>query len=217
METNEINSCLMLAVNLITPVDMAYIFDKADLKDTGIELDSHITLLYAQSKILPWKNIISDIKDILGDLEYDKFLENYCKNQVSHKVLDIFDLESFENDSDYIVLKLKKNFELFGTLSLINKGLRVQYDVQSDFNQYTPHVSLAELEKGMASKYLRDEKLLSVLEDTYINFEDLILSYGKSNEPGDRKQYFLTQFKCVDRFFRVKDLEKENIEILKEN
>lgn len=214
--TNELNSCLMLAVNLMTPVDLAYVFDAPDLKDTGIELDSHITLLYAQGKELPRKNIIQDLRDILGDQDYDDFLEVYCKNQVFHKALDIFDLGSFENDSDYIILKLKKNFELWNKVSLINKGLRVQYGVLSDFDTYTPHVSLAELNPGTARKYLESEKLMTVLEDSYINFEDLILSYGKSNEPEDRKQYYLTNFKAIDRYFRIAGLKKTNAEILKE-
>lgn len=214
METNELNSCFMLAVNLMTPVDLAYVFDSDDLKDTGIELDSHITILYAQGKEIPRQNIISDIKDILNN--YDEFIDNYCKNTVFYKALDIFDLGSFENDSDYIVLKLKKEFDLFGKLSLINKGLKVQYNVSSDFDQYNPHVSLAELKPGEAKKYIDSEKLKTVLEDTYVNFEDLIISYGKSNELKDRKQYFLTQFKCVDRYFRIIDLRKTNNEILKE-
>ena len=214
--TNELNSCLMLAVNLMTPVDLAYVFDAPDLKDTGIELDSHITLLYAQEKELPRKNIIQDLHDILGDKEYDDFLDLYCKNTVFHKALDIFDLGNFENDSDYIILKLKKNFDLFGKLSLINKGLRVQYNVSSDFDTYTPHVSLAELNSGTARKYLESENLKTVLEDSYINFEDLILSYGKSGEPDDRKQYYLTNFKAVDRYFRIAGLKKINDEILKE-
>lgn len=214
--TNELNSCLMLAVNLMTPVDLAYVFDAPDLKDTGIELDSHITLLYAQSKELPRKNIIQDLRDILGESEYDNFLNVYCKNTVFHKVLDIFDLDYFENDSDYIILKLKKNFELFDKINLINKGLRVQYKVLSEFDTYTPHVSIAELEPGKAKKYLESEKLKTVIEDSYINFEDLILSYGKTNEPKDRKQYYLTNFKAVDRYFRITGLEKANTEILKE-
>lgn len=214
MDTNsEINSCLMLAVNLMTPVDLGYIFDVPDLKDTGVELDSHITLLYAQGKEIPKDNIIPDIKDII---DYNDFINVYCKNKVSYKALDIFDLSSFENDSDYIILKLKKNFDLYNKLSLINKGLRIQYGVSSEFDQYTPHVSLVELKPGTAKKYLTNDNLKLVLDDTYINFEDLMISYGKTNEK-DRKQYFLTQFKCVDRYFRIRELEKANEEMLKED
>jgi hypothetical protein len=196
----------MLAVNLMTPVDLGYIFDVPDLKDTGIELDSHITLLYAQGKEIPKDNIIQDLKDMI---DYYDFINTYCKNQVFHKVLDIFDLGSFENDSDYIILKMKRNFDLYNKLSLINKGLRIQYGVSSDFDQYTPHVSLAELKPGTAEKYLTNENLKLVLNDTYVNFEDLMISYGKTNEK-DRKQYFLTHFKCVDRYFRIRELEKAN-------
>lgn len=212
MDNSEINSCLMLAVNLMTPVDLGYIFDVPDLKDTGVELDSHITLLYAQGKEIPKDNIIQDLRDIL---DYNDFINVYCKNKVFYKALDIFSLSSFENDSDYIILKLKKNFDLYNKLNLINKGLRVQYGVSSDFDQYTPHISLAELNPGTAEKYLNSDNLKAVLEDSYVNFEDIMISYGKSNEP-DRKQYFLTQFKCVDRFFRIRELERANEEMLRE-
>ena len=88
--------------------------------------------------------------------------------------------------------------------------------MSSDFDTYTPHVSLAELNSGTARKYLESENLKTVLEDSYINFEDLILSYGKSGEPDDRKQYYLTNFKAVDRYFRIAGLKKINDEILKE-
>ena len=42
-DKNEINSCLMLAMNLSTPVSLGCVFKEEDLKDTGVELDSHIT------------------------------------------------------------------------------------------------------------------------------------------------------------------------------
>lgn len=218
METTktELNSCLMLAVNLVTPIDLAYIFDKPDLKDTGLELDSHITILYAAGRELPRLNLLPNFKDILGETEYLDFLDVYCKNQVQHKVLDIFDLGSFDNDSSYIVLKMKKEFNLYDKLSLLNKGLRLLYSVSSDFDSYNPHVSLAELKPGLSEKYLGDEKLMAVLEDSYVSFEDILLSYGLPNEPGDRKQYYLTNYKAVDRYFRIHDLEKTNETILKE-
>ena len=88
--------------------------------------------------------------------------------------------------------------------------------MSSDFDTYTPHVSLAELNPGTARKYLESENLKTILEDSYINFEDIILSYGKSGEPEDRKQYYLTNFKAVDRYFRIAGLKKTNEDILKE-
>lgn len=208
----EINSCLMLAVNLDTPVDLGSIFDSEDYKDTGIELDSHVTLLYAQDKEIPKNNIISDIKIIL-DYEYDKFIRLCSEVENSRPVLDLFELSSFSNDSDYVILKLRKDCKEYEYFRLINKGLRTKYDVSSNFPDYTAHITLAELEKGKAEKYLNSNKLNRVLDDTYFNFEDLMISYGPSNTPVDRRQYFLTQFSCVDRYFRLATLKKNNDEL----
>lgn len=209
MENTEINSCLMWAVNLITPVDLSSVFDEDDLKDTGVEIDSHITLLYAQGKTIERKNLLDDILTILGAENYDIFID-MCKNKDEElNLLDMFELGSFENDSDYIVLKLKKDTKIFNLLSLINKGLRTKYGVSSDFDNYTPHLTLAELNPGTASKYLNSETLNLILADTTFKFEDLVISYGTSNEE-DRKQYFLTQFSCVDRYFRLQHLKEDN-------
>lgn len=212
MENKEINSCLMLGVNLMTPVDLSCVFDTTDLKDTGIEIDSHITLLYAQGKIIDRFSIMPDIKIILGDEDYYKLL-NLCKKECTFKVLNFFDLSSFENDSDYIVLKLKRNTDFFSRLSNINKGLRNKYDVSSEFSNYTPHISLAELQPGTAKKYLESENLKLILKETYLDFEDVFISYGGSNEV-DRKQYFLTKFKCLDRYFRLQKLKVSNEELM---
>ena len=48
----------MLACNLLTPISLGSIFLDDDLKDTGIELDSHITILYAQDKIIDKAEIL---------------------------------------------------------------------------------------------------------------------------------------------------------------
>lgn len=214
MDNNEINSCLMWAVDLETPVDFGSIFDLADLKDTGIELDSHITLLYAQGKTIERDSLLDDIKNILNPNDYQNFYE-LCKEVNQEEVLDFFDLDKFENDSDYIILKLKKDKEIFKYLRLINKGLRLKYNVSSDFDNYVPHITIAELQPGTAKKYIKSGDLHKVLECSLFDFEDLFISYGTSNEPEDRKKYFLTQFKNIDRFFRLEHLKKSNEEILK--
>ena len=211
MEDNAvINSCLMWAVGLYTPVDLRYIFDEEDLKDTGVELDSHITLLYAAGKRLPRKSIMDDIKTILGD-DYGEFIK-YCEEIKYLKVLDLFEISSFENDSDYLILKLKNDNPMFKWCSLINKSLRTKYGVKSDYDKYTPHMTLAELKPGTVSKYLESETLDLLLNDTMIDFEDVLISYGSSNEVKDRRQYYLTQYKNVDRYFRLQRLEKEVID-----
>ena len=147
MDKREINSCLMLAMNLSTPVSLGCVFEESDLKDTGVELDSHITLLYAQGKKIDYTGLLSSVKDILGDEDW-RWLEGMIRGDEFYSVLDLFELGSFENDSDYIILKLRKGTPLFKTLSLINKGLSIKEDVKSEFSTYIPHMSLAELEPG---------------------------------------------------------------------
>lgn len=212
MENKEINSCLMLGVNLMTPVDLGCVFEASDLKDTGVELDSHITLLFAQGKEINRVGLMENIKTILGDEDYYKLL-NLCKKECTFKVLNFFDLSSFENDSDYIILKLKRNTDFYSRLSNINKGLKNKYDVSSDFSNYTPHISLAELQPGTAKKYLESGNLKLILKETYLDFEDIFISYGGSNEV-DRIQYFLTNFKCLERYFRLQKLKKYNEELI---
>lgn len=210
---NKINSCLMLAIGLYTPVDLTGIFSSEDLKDTGIELDSHITLLYAKGITIPKEELMNDIATILGD-DFGPF-EKSIKTDNFKDVLNFFELSSFENDSDYIILKLRKDTDIYDRLRSINKGLRSKYNVKSEYNDYTPHITLAELKPGLASKYLASKNLKLVLEDTKIDFEDFLISYGTSEDVTDRKQHFLTQYKNVDRYFRIRDLEKsskENIE-----
>ena len=211
MEVNNINSCLLWGVGLYTPVDLGSVFNEDDLYDTGLELDSHITVLYSSNKILPKNTILEDIKLILGDEKYEEFI-SYCKNERFREVSDLLELSSFSNDSDYVILKLKKNNEIYGILNLINKGLRTKYRVESSFAEYTPHITLAELRKGEAQKYLANPELNHIIEDSRVDFEDLIYS----SDNGDKiwKQKFLTQFKNVDRYFRIENLRASNDELL---
>ena len=203
-----LNSCLMLAINLETPVSLGCVFDSEDLKDTGVEVESHITLLYAQGKEIEHKNLLNDIKYILGPEDY-KWIEDLIKEGETYRVFDSFELSMFDGDSDYVILKLKKETALYKVLQLINKSMSIKFGVKSDFLEYVPHLSLAELKPGTASKYLESEMLHNILDDSVYSIEDFLISYGTANEPKDRKQYYLTSFKCIDRFFRIERLEKE--------
>lgn len=213
MEDNNMNSCLMLAMGLYTPVDLGSIFDSADYKGTGLELDSHITVIYAQNKILPRRMIFDDIKTILGDSW--EGIEELISTPNRLSVLELFELSSFENDSDYLVLKLKDTSEIYEKLSLLNLGLKKKYGVKSEFASYSPHITLAELEPGTVGKYLNSECLKNVLRDSKVDFEDFIISFGMSGEVDDRKQYFLTQYKNIDRYFRLKNSKADNEELEK--
>lgn len=211
-DNNSMNSCLMLAIGLYTPVELGSIFDSADYKGTGLELDSHITLLYAQGKILPRKMIKEDIKTILGDIGWEN-LNDWISGISRIKVFELFELGSFENDSDYLVLKMKKDHDIYSLSNLINLGLKKKYGVKSEFTEYSPHITLAELNPGTAKKYLESDCLKKVLSDSLIDFEDLIISFSYSGEESDRKQYFLTQYKNIDRYFRLRNLKEGNKEL----
>ena len=216
MEDNKkVTSCIMLAANLSTPISLDAIFDPSDLKDTGIEYDSHITLLYARDKFLEKEDILkranSVIREDMPDFEYASLSDylNYQKkfDDFVIPVYDIFDLSSFENDSGYVILKLKDNNIWYEITSKINKRLGKEYSVTSDFNTYTPHLTLAEVEPGMTKKYLENEKLKLVLRDSVVHFEDLIISYDEGDK--DYKKFNITSFCAVDRFFRERELVKE--------
>ena len=204
----EINSCLMLAMNLSTPVSLGCVFKEEDLKDTGVELDSHITLLYAQGKKIEWKGLLDDIRELIGEEDWG-WLMGLIRGDEFYSVFDLFELSLFENDSDYVILKLRKGTPLFRVLSLINKGLSIKFGVKSEFAEYKPHLSLAELEPGKAKEYVTNEVLIQILEDSIVGVEDLFISYGTSNEPEDREQRWLTSEKNISRFFRLINLKKE--------
>lgn len=204
MEDNKVSSCLMLAVGLYTPVDLSCLFEPEDLKDTGVEFDSHITLFYSQGNIIPYENLLSDIKTVLGD-DWNSFNKTMMTTN-QRDVIDFFELSSFENDSDYIILKLKKETDLYDRLRTINKGLRSKYNIKSTFNEYIPHITLAELKPGYASKYLNSPNLELVLKDSKVDIEDFMISYNE-------KQRFLTNYKCVDRYFRLQEIKREREEL----
>lgn len=207
-DENSINSCLMLAMNLSTPVSLGCVFKEEDLKDTGVELDSHITLLYAQGKRVEWKGLLGDIRELIGEEDW-RWLMDMIQGDEFYSVFDLFELGLFENDSDYVILKLRKGTALYRVLSLINKGLSIKEGVKSEFSTYIPHLSLAELEPGKGREYVTNETLHEILSDSIVGIEDLFISYGTSEGTEDREQRWLTSKKCINRFFRLINLRKE--------
>ena len=212
MDGKNYNSCLMLAAELITPVSLSSIFDSGDLKDSGIEYDSHITIMYAGEKWLEKAELLRNVEEIDPSFIKEFLLEN-SSEEISdpYPVLDIFELSNFENESGYVVLRLKSDAPMFNRLETLNKGLQDKYGVTSDFGDYKPHLTLAEVEPGRSEKYLHDKKLQTLLEYSYVRFEDLILSYSKVGVK-EYDVHNLTYYKAIDRFFRLRDLEKEATE-----
>lgn len=220
MEQNEkkVTSCLMLAANLETPVSLATVFDAEDLKDTGIEFDSHITILYARNKYLEkrelLKNVISLCETQSKPNLFDRLKDDSDAEEFSVPVFDLFELGSFENDSGYVVLKLKKEGDLFEKLEILNKGLMKIYGITSDFPSYTPHLTLAELEPGRTEKYMNSETLQLILKGSMVHLEDFIVSYDKEGEDGF-DVHNLTTHCAVERFFRIRELKRDYEELQK--
>lgn len=208
MEDKNTTSCLMLAADLITPVSLSSIFDSGDLKDTGIEYDSHITLLFAKEKYLEKPDVLGKISEIDPEFVRVWLKESSAEESDPIPVLDIFELSSFENESGYVVLLLKHDNPIYEELAKLESGLREKYGVVSDFGEYKPHLTLAELEPGLTDKYLGDSKLHALLESSFVKFEDLVLSYSKPDEK-EYDQHNLTFYRAVDRWFRIRDLRRE--------
>lgn len=212
---DNISSCIMIAANLITPVSLASVFETEDLFDTGINFDSHITMLYASGIELSKFEVKRSIEGIStrsttldnpGPDGLYNYLEKLSKNSPT-KVLDLFDLSSFENDSGYVVLKLKKSTGLFNILSEFHEGLKEDFKVKTTFKDYNPHITLAELNSGLSKKYLSSKVLNSVLKESWVRFEDVILSIGEVGKK-DFDVTNLTVNRAVDRYFRERYLRK---------
>ena len=220
------NSCLMMAMSLETPVDLGYLFDTEDLQGTKIEFETHVTLLYAPGVVIPKEGMLDDIESLIGPREFDVMI-NKLRNAAELPkgwFGSIWELGSFSNDSDYLVLKLTNVDNPYAswlrdTFGVINKGLKRKWGITSEY-PYTPHITLAELKPGTVGKYLEDSKIKKVLSDSILSFSDLVLSIGPSGgDMGggkDRKQYNLTSYNAVNRYFQQETLRKEFLEMLRE-
>ncbi len=195
------NSCLMLSMSLYTGIDLSAVFKDEDLVGTGIERDSHITVFFSPDKVISRIGLLDKIKTILG--EDSDFIEKF-KLQKKFKVLDYFELGKFENESDYLVLKLQKDNELYNTLGILNTGLVSSYDIKPTFKDYTPHMTLAELQSGTAKNYIFSPVLGLILENAKFSIDDFVLSHG--TKEGEYKQFNITSVNAVDRYFRQKEL-----------
>ena len=198
------NSCLMLSMSLFTGIDLSAVFKEEDLIGTGIERDSHITVFFSPDKVISKIGMLDKINTLLG--EDSDFIGKF-KLQERYKVLDYFEVGKFENESDYLVLKLQKDNELYDTLGILNTGLVSAYDIKSTFKDYTPHMTLAELQPGTAKNYMFSPILGLILESAEFSIDDFVLSYG--TEESEYKQFNITSENAVNRYFRQKELFKD--------
>lgn len=201
------NTCIMLVTPFYTPVDLRCIFDGVDLTGEGVVLDSHITIVFAKEQNIAKENILSDIITILGE-EYDDF-DKMLKNNEMFSVMDFFELDCFKGkESHYIILKMKKEGEGWEYLEKLNKALSRKYNIESDFDEYNPHITLAEILPGKSDQYLKSAKLKLILENSKFGVEDIIISHG---DKGDWKQSHITNHHALDKFFREEAIKKNPI------
>lgn len=204
-------ACLMLNVDLDTGVDISTVLDENDID--FIERDPHVTIFYGPSENPINKDrILDDIKDVLEE-DYFDFIE-FLKKEEDESVLKYFTLGNFENpDADYLVLKLNDDNIVSDNLKLIQKVLTRRYDILLSFSVFRPHVTLAKLKPGSSQKYMSDEGVKRIVENSRVSFEDFVFSVGYETEKF--KKYNLTTFHTLSRHFRLEEMKKlyEEIDI----
>ena len=191
-------SCIMLSCNLSTPIPFGSFFREEDLQGTGVELDSHITLLYAPELFIDRHEALKEIGD--NNISY---IKSIVENETFFEVPELFELSSFSGESDYVILKLKERSELFAKLKWVNSKLSSKFKVVSEFEKYVPHLTLAEVKKGSANKYVNDSALKRVIKNSLFQPEDFVIGYDYTKD--DYRVYSMTTNKTADRFFRVRE------------
>jgi 2'-5' RNA ligase len=104
----------------------------------GLVKDAHVTLLYG------FIDEEVDPEAVLDDCEKGNFT-----------TIKLSDLSLFENEK-FDVLKLKADAAFLKTL---NGKLRKKYAFENEYNEYSPHCTIAYLKKGTGQGYLDSIKL----------------------------------------------------------
>ena len=202
-------SKLIWKIGLYTPISLTCSIKDEDRMGSQ-NFDPSILILDAGEKVLPRVTLLNDIKLILGTQDYETF-NNLCKRENDEKhVLDFFDLGVINNgvDSESIVLKLKTDNLIYDSVNLIRKGIGVKFKINTRSENYTPYISLVEVSKGSSPKYVNNGSLLAILRDSKFDLEDLALAITDIDNV--EKDYYLTQYKAVDRYFRIQNDEKDD-------
>lgn len=180
----ETSKCLLLAASLHTVVDIDCLIDQDDIEE--MVNDPHITIVYDGDSMIPKDDLLNDIREALGDYEYDVFM-TYLKDSYKFKISSLFYLDVFEtDDSDWLVLRMKGGDELSGKLKVIHDYIVRKYRVKEDYPTYKPHVSLAKLKFGTGKRYLENKNLARLLEDSRVGFEDIVFSEELSEDKYDK-------------------------------
>jgi 2'-5' RNA ligase len=147
------------------PEDELYFGETKKDKDDntyGIENESHITLVYGLENDVKFK----DLKKYLYPIdEYKTILIN---------------ISVFKNDK-FDVLKAEAKCPM---ADKSNKCISNNFDVNSDYNEYKPHMTIAYMKKGKADKYKK--AMLDKIEDMTPHEFD----YSYSEDGKDKNDFY---------------------------
>ena len=114
----------------------------------GIEKESHVTLVPCLS----------------NDVDLEK-LKTYLDDLSNYKIF-LTDISKFECE-EFDVLKCRvSSLKLFET----NEKIKKDYETFSEHKEYSPHLTIAYLKKGMADKYLKKLDKYIVLKPKNFRF-----------------------------------------------
>ena len=124
---------LMLRINNPVQEEVLKMIDPADLADSGLEHDPHVTILMDVDPKLAPEEILSNARELLPNFDV---------------VLDQVSL--FENE-DNDVLKWDANL---GWLEGYHSELKNRLNVTEHYPDYHPHCTIAYIKSGLGKKYV---------------------------------------------------------------
>lgn len=201
-------SKLIWKIGLYTPISLTCSIKDEDRMGSQ-NFDPSILIIDAGERVLPRTTLLNDIKLILGTKDFET-IDSLCKKEDNKcHVLDFFDLGHVtEGQSEWIVLKLKNDNIIYDSINLIRKGIGVKFNINTRNSSYTPIVKLVEVNPGTGSKYTTNSSILAILKDSRFEIEDLAVEITDIDDV--EKDYYLTQYKNVDRYFRIRNDEKDS-------
>ena len=154
--------CLMLyPSSMISTYITSYAksnIDKRDLISDGFENSPHVTILYG------------------FDLDFDfRKLNRFLKNislpiSVSVNNIDIFKCRDPDKNYDVVKMTVKTN----KTLSKLHNELKKAFDIETDYSNYSPHITLAYCKSGCGKYYINNDFKLD------LNASDIV--YAANNK-----------------------------------
>jgi len=134
---------------------------KEDLHEYGLEEEAHVTVLYGFNPSVKKE----DIKPVM---------EDKC---IFHKDIKFTGISLFEND-EFDVIKLDVKSE---KLHRFNKFFTDNFPYETNFPDYTPHLTIAYVKSGLGKYYVTGHSGKDLMEDVVNSIKDCPLYYKFQN------------------------------------